>query len=139
MANKKISELNTVTLPLSGDEEIAIVQGGETKKIAISEVGGGGVTLTPLITNATVTGTYDLAYGNNYDLTLTGNTTFTESNFPSIGLTDIIAIRVTGNFALTYPANWTTSIIGVYNGTKQNDIFVYRIASGKYSVVINTY
>lgn len=42
MPNKKISELNTATLPLSGTEEIAIVQDGETKKIAILEVAGGG-------------------------------------------------------------------------------------------------
>ena len=40
MANKKISELTSVTLPLSGSEEIAIVQGGETKKVAVSEFGG---------------------------------------------------------------------------------------------------
>ncbi len=33
MANKKISELNSASLPLAGTEEIPIVQGGETKKI----------------------------------------------------------------------------------------------------------
>ena len=32
MANKKISELNSVTTPLAGTEEIAVVQSGETKK-----------------------------------------------------------------------------------------------------------
>ena len=37
MANKKISELNSATLPLLGTEQIAIVQGGETKKVATSE------------------------------------------------------------------------------------------------------
>lgn len=41
MANKKISELTSANLPLAGTEEVAIVQGGETKKVAISEVGGG--------------------------------------------------------------------------------------------------
>ena len=40
MANKKISELTSVTLPLAGTEEIAIVQSGETKKVAVSELGG---------------------------------------------------------------------------------------------------
>lgn len=40
MANKKISELNSATTPLAGTEEIPIVQGGETKKVAISEFGG---------------------------------------------------------------------------------------------------
>ena len=42
MANKKITELTSATTPLAGTEEIAIVQGGETKKVAVSEVGGGG-------------------------------------------------------------------------------------------------
>lgn len=45
MANKKITELTSATLPLAGTEEIAIVQGGETKKVAVSEVGGGGSSL----------------------------------------------------------------------------------------------
>jgi len=40
MANKKITELTSATLPLAGTEEIAIVQGGETKKVAASEFGG---------------------------------------------------------------------------------------------------
>ena len=38
MANKKISELNSATLPLSGTEEIPIVQGGETKWVAVSDL-----------------------------------------------------------------------------------------------------
>ena len=41
MANKKITELTSATLPLAGTEEIAIVQSGTTKKVAVSEVGGG--------------------------------------------------------------------------------------------------
>jgi hypothetical protein len=45
MANKKISELTSVTLPLAGTEELAIVQGGETKKVAASDLGGGGSSL----------------------------------------------------------------------------------------------
>jgi hypothetical protein len=42
MADKKISELNLATTPLAGTEEIAIVQDGETKRVAVSNVGGGG-------------------------------------------------------------------------------------------------
>ena len=37
MADKKISELNVVSLPLSGTEEIPIVQNGETKKVLSSD------------------------------------------------------------------------------------------------------
>jgi len=40
MANKKISELTTATA-LVGTEEFAIIQDGVTKKVAVSELGGG--------------------------------------------------------------------------------------------------
>lgn len=38
--DKNFSSLTSATTPLSGTEEIAIVQGGETKKVAVSEFGG---------------------------------------------------------------------------------------------------
>ena len=40
MADKKISELNNATLPLVGTELVPIVQGGETVKVAVSEILG---------------------------------------------------------------------------------------------------
>jgi hypothetical protein len=39
---KDFSILTAATTPLAGTEEIAIVQGGVTKRVAVSEVGGGG-------------------------------------------------------------------------------------------------
>lgn len=41
MADVKISELNGATTPLSGTEVVPLVQNGETKKVAVSEIGGG--------------------------------------------------------------------------------------------------
>ena len=40
MADKKISELNSATLPLAGTEVLPIVQGGETVKVQVSEILG---------------------------------------------------------------------------------------------------
>jgi hypothetical protein len=40
MANIKISELPSATTPLSGTEEVPIVQGGQTVKVVASEFGG---------------------------------------------------------------------------------------------------
>lgn len=37
MADKKISELNSASLPLAGTEVVPIVQGSETKKVSVSE------------------------------------------------------------------------------------------------------
>jgi len=50
MANVKISALNSAITPLDGTETIPIVQGGETKKVAVSDVSGlrGVHTLRPL-------------------------------------------------------------------------------------------
>ena len=43
MANKKISQLTSATTPLTGTEELAIVQNGITKKVAASQLGSGGL------------------------------------------------------------------------------------------------
>jgi len=40
MEDKEISELNSASLPLAGTEIVPIVQGGVTKKVAVSEIGG---------------------------------------------------------------------------------------------------
>lgn len=40
--SKKISELTAATTPLSGTETVEIVQGGTSKKVAVSYFGGGG-------------------------------------------------------------------------------------------------
>lgn len=42
MAEVKISELTSATTPLAGTETVPIVQGGVTKKVAVSNLGGGG-------------------------------------------------------------------------------------------------
>lgn len=42
MANAKISELPAATTPLTGTEEIAVVQGGETRKAAVGNLPSGG-------------------------------------------------------------------------------------------------
>jgi hypothetical protein len=54
MAEVKISELTSATTPLAGTEVVPIVQGGVTKKVEVSNFGGGGAglkgvhTLVPL-------------------------------------------------------------------------------------------
>ena len=60
MADAKISELPAATLPLAGTELVPIVQGAETRKVAASELGGGGgiaddAVTTPKIANDAVT------------------------------------------------------------------------------------
>lgn len=87
-----------------------------------------------LLENASVTGSYALDYGSYelWNLTLTGNTTFSESNLEP----KTIIIRCTGNFALTFPANWSTDISGIYDGTVQNLIVAQYFKAGVYKVSI---
>jgi len=51
MADLKISQLPTATTPLAGTEQLVIVQGSETRRVAASSVG------TPITTPLTVPGT----------------------------------------------------------------------------------
>jgi len=101
----------------------------------IESIGGNDV----LVENATVTGSYDIDWDNDtWNLTLTGNTTLTESNLPTSGTNSkVITLYVTGNFSLTYPANWATNKIGTYDGTVDNQIIVEYIKSGEYWLTIN--
>ena len=82
MADKKISQLNSVTTPLDGTEQIPIVQGGETKKVNSSEF------ISDFDNRATtiqVQGTYNVEWSafSVRDITLLGNTILTQSNLPS--------------------------------------------------------
>lgn len=81
--------------------------------------------------NATVTGFKNIDWNafETFRLTLTGATTFANVNLPSSG-SKVITMRVTGNFALTFPANWTATFVnGAYDGTKTNLIVVEYVAA----------
>lgn len=91
-----------------------------------------------LETNNNVSGNYSVNWKiDTFDLVLTGNTTFSEINLPPTGKTKVISLYITGDFALTYPTNWTDSIIGTYDGTVLNQIIVEYRSTGEYFVTIN--
>lgn len=121
------------TLPLAGTELALVYQGGAFKKVAVSEL-----KTEKLVTNAAVTGSYAVDWANDvWDLTLTGNTTLTESNLPASGKTKTITLNIVGNFTLTYPADWTDFITGAYSGTATlNTITIQYFGTGKYKVLI---
>ena len=92
-----------------------------------------------LITNASVSGTYNIDYsaGDVWDLTLTGNTTLTESNAPASGTTKTITLEVSGNFTLTYPSSWTNGITGEYKGTATlNTITVQTLGADRKVLIV---
>jgi hypothetical protein len=57
MANTTITALPSATTPLAGTEVVPIVQGGVTKQVAVSNIGGGGSgTVTSIATGAGLSG-----------------------------------------------------------------------------------
>jgi hypothetical protein len=69
-------------------------------------------------TNSSITGTYAIDYNIDiHRLTLTGNTTFTESNLPPTGKGRTITLEVNGNFGVVFPSSFTTFLTGAYKGT----------------------
>lgn len=70
---------------------------------------------------ASVTGSYDFDHSaaSDWKITMTGNTTFTDSNLPTGDNTIEFTIKMTGNFTPTFPAYW--DVVGdVYEGTVWN-------------------
>lgn len=67
MANVKISALPAATTPLTGSEEVAIVQSGDTVRTTIDDVNSA-VTLQQVLDN-----NHDLTDGNNFQGTLAGD------------------------------------------------------------------
>ena len=85
-----------------------------------------------------VSGNYTLDYsvGETWFLTLTGLTSFLESNLPTSGTnTKIITIHATGGSVALLPA-WNR-ISGAYDGLKDNTIVVEYIKTGEYRVLIS--
>jgi hypothetical protein len=130
------------TLPLT-DTEVALLHDGTnwvkiTWNNIITSLSSVFQVIEKLVTNASVTGSYGIDWSNDvWDLTLTGNTTLTESNLPASGKTKTITLNISGNFTLTYPAGWTSKITGAYSGTATlNTITIQYYGSGKYKVLI---
>ena len=81
--------LTDATTPLAGTEEIAIVQSGETKKVAVSEVGGDSE-YSFMFSQRNVRISAALTSGNWYGYN--ANTNFQLSNFPNNYGADILSI-----------------------------------------------
>ena len=120
MADKKISELNVVSLPLSGTEEIPIVQNGETKKVNSSEL------LNNNSLFGDVTGNFNIDWSlySVWNLNLTGNTVLTQSNIPDTNKEKTIVLYIIGDFALTLPSQWEIKNGGTYDGSNGSQIVV---------------
>jgi hypothetical protein len=135
MADKKITELNNATLPLDGTEQIPIVQNGETKKVVsyvfLSNFNSDSLTQS-------INGTYNIDWNeySNWDLTLTGNTTLTQTNIPTTATEKTITIYVQGDYALTLPNEWIIANIENYDTQDGSKIVVQSWNNGSFNANI---
>jgi hypothetical protein len=106
MADSKISNLPEATLPLAGTEVLPIVQAGETRQVAVDDLGSGG-TVTSVamsvptglsITGSPITGagTLALTYSSGYSIPANAsqdqwNTAYTDRLKWDGGATDLVA------------------------------------------------
>ena len=86
-----------------------------------------------------VGGTHNINwYYETHRITLSADTTFTDSNMPTSGVySKAITIYVSGNYNLILPTAWQAYVTGTYNGLTLNQIVVEYIKSGLYWVDIN--
>jgi|694.fasta_scaffold81055_6 hypothetical protein len=100
MADKKISQLLGATTPLAGTEVLAIVQSGETKKVAVTDLTGGLSTI-PVSKGGTGLTTVEagyVPYGNNTTtLSKSANLFFSGSNLGVGTVTPQNKIQVTAD------------------------------------------
>jgi len=118
MADKKISELTSLTA-LSYTDELVIVQSGTTYKTTLKDILRFD---SKRYTNATVSGSLalDLDTYDTFNLTLTGATTLSITDTLGTDEVKTFTIYVTGDFALTLSGLELWS--GTYDGTKDNRI-----------------
>jgi hypothetical protein len=146
MTNKKISQLTGATTPLTGTEELAIVQGGQTVKATaqdVADLGGGGLpylVYTALLTQTGTDAPVATVLENTIDVTLQwvylapGQYRLALPSFPSsgpfiVGKTFVfIGSAVSG--VLQLYANNNTSM-----GIPQNNGIIVRNYDSSFSLV----
>jgi hypothetical protein len=106
MAEVKISELTSATTPLAGTEVVPIVQGGVTKKVAVSEIGGG----SGSVAWGDITGNL----GDQTDLVSAFNDVDSAINTKQDILASGVNIKSINGNSIVGSGNLTTGLLGVH-------------------------
>lgn len=95
MANVKISELSNATLPLAGTEEVPLVQGGITKKVAASDI-------------ASAISLLDVSKGGTGATSLTANNVLLGNGTSAV---QVVAPGSSGNVLTSNGTTWSSSAL----------------------------
>src|SRR5690606_34502148 len=110
--NSSIAKLNGVIDIDNAAALVPNISANNLKSLWVGNIGLPDTATEALVEDDTVTGTYQIDWlKDTYFLTLTGDTTFTETNLPaSTKNTQEVKLYLTGNFVPTFPAGWTTNM-----------------------------
>ena len=104
---------------------------GTSKKLKYSNL----ILQKAIVSNIATTYDIDWNTAEHWDLTMTANTTITESNIPIAGKVKTITIELKGNFSPTLPVAW--GVLGTYDGTNGSQLVVQSWDNGSYYAIFN--
>lgn len=130
MAGKKISQLTAATTPLTGTEELAIVQGSTTVKATAQAVANLSPILPVVNTYPTTTpasaGTRFLYKGNEWHY-------MTAAEIASAGWTGLVSVGFPAPVVKAFNADIVTDFTGLYSGSTNGQII--SIATPKFTII----
>ncbi|RTY80670.1 hypothetical protein EKL97_10420 [Flavobacterium sp. LS1P28] len=137
--NASILKYNGTINDANATAVIPNIKANDVKCLWRSNVGLPDTALEKYVENSAVTGAYVINWlVDTYYLTLTGNTTFTESNLPASGKnTEELKIYLAGNFTPTFPAAWEVNKVGTFKKGEMNQITLKFIKTGVYFMKID--
>lgn len=137
--NASILKYNGTINDANATDVIPNIKANDVKCLWRSNVGLPDTALEKYVENSAVTGAYEINWlVDTYYLTLTGNTTFTESNLPASGKnTEELKIYLAGNFTPTFPAAWEVNKVGTFKKGEMNQITLKFIKTGVYFMKID--
>lgn len=137
--NSSIAKLNGVLLEENSTVLVPNISANDSKSLWVGNIGLYNSADEMYVENPAVTTTYTINWlKNTFFLTMTGNTTFSESNLPASGKnSEEVKIYLTGNFVPTFPAAWYNHMVGTYKGSEINEITVKFVKTGVYFIKIN--
>lgn len=137
--NSSIAKLNGVIDEDSTSALIPNISANDAKALFVGNIGLYNSADERYVEDAAVVVAYNFNWlKDTYFLTMTGNTTFTQSNLPASGKnSEEIKIYLAGNYVPTFPAGWTDNLVGTYKGDEINEITVKFVKTAVYFMSIN--
>jgi hypothetical protein len=137
--NSCIAKVNGV-ISIDNAETLAPnITANDEKSLWIGNIGLPDTATEVLVDDNTVSGTFTIDWlKDTFNLTMVGDTVFTEKNLPASGKnTQEIKIYLTGDFIPTFPSNWIVNSVGSYKGADLNEIRVKYLKNGLYFLNIS--